>query len=112
MPTYEYACSNCGHHWEAEQRITADPLDTCPQCSQKTAKRQISGGGAFILKGGGWYTDLYSSAGKSAGSSSSSSSSSSGSSTSSSSSSSSDSSSSSSSGSGSGGSSSGGSSST
>ncbi|RYE88467.1 MAG: zinc ribbon domain-containing protein, partial [Myxococcales bacterium] len=65
MPTYEYACSSCGHAWEAEQRITAAALDTCPSCGNKTAKRQISGGGAFILKGGGWYTDLYSSSGSS-----------------------------------------------
>ena len=30
-------------------------------------KRQISLGGGFILKGGGWYADLYSSSGKSSG---------------------------------------------
>jgi putative FmdB family regulatory protein len=61
MPTYEYACSACGNGWEAEQRITADPLECCPKCGRKTAKRQISSGGTFILKGGGWYSDLYSS---------------------------------------------------
>ncbi|MEI7891502.1 MAG: zinc ribbon domain-containing protein [Myxococcales bacterium] len=60
MPTYEYACSSCQHHWEEIQRITADPIDLCPQCTQRTARRQISGG-TFILKGGGWYADLYSS---------------------------------------------------
>jgi putative FmdB family regulatory protein len=60
MPTYEYACSNCGNVWEEVQRITADASDTCPKCGQKTAKRQINGGN-FILKGGGWYADLYSS---------------------------------------------------
>ncbi len=59
MPTYEYKCSSCGHEWEAEQRIVEDPLDTCPACYQKTARRQISAGN-FILKGGGWYADLYS----------------------------------------------------
>ncbi len=66
MPTYEYACSSCGNVWEEVQRITADASDTCPKCGQKTAKRQINGGN-FILKGGGWYADLYSSA-KSGGS--------------------------------------------
>ena len=60
MPTYEYACTACANQWEEIQKISADPLDTCPKCGQKTAKRQISGG-AFILKGGGWYADLYSS---------------------------------------------------
>lgn len=62
MPTYEYACSGCGNQWEEVQKISEDPLDTCPKCSQKTAKRQISGGN-FILKGGGWYADLYASSG-------------------------------------------------
>jgi len=27
MPTYEYACTSCGHAWEAEQRITEAALD-------------------------------------------------------------------------------------
>ena len=61
MPTYPYRCtySRCGHAWEAEQRITEPPLKRCPKCGKNTAKRQISGGGAFILKGGGWYADGY-----------------------------------------------------
>ena len=57
--TYEYVCTACGHAWEAEQSISAEPLKTCPNCHQQTAKRQISGGAGFILKGGGWYADLY-----------------------------------------------------
>jgi putative FmdB family regulatory protein len=61
MPTYEYACSACDNHWEEVQRITAPSTEECPQCHQKTAHRQISAGN-FILKGGGWYSDLYSSA--------------------------------------------------
>ncbi|MCU0690183.1 MAG: zinc ribbon domain-containing protein [Polyangiaceae bacterium] len=63
MPTYEYKCSACNHEWEAEQRIVEAPLDTCPACREKTARRLISGA-SFILKGGGWYADLYSSASK------------------------------------------------
>ncbi len=59
MPTYEYACTACGHQWEQEQRIVEPALDTCPACHQKTAKRLVSAGN-FILKGGGWYADLYS----------------------------------------------------
>ena len=62
MPTYEYACRNCGHQWEAVQRISEDPLKECPNCKQPQAERQISAGGGFILKGGGWYSDLYGSA--------------------------------------------------
>lgn len=61
MPTYEYACASCKNEWEEVQKISAPALEECPACKQKTAKRQISGGN-FILKGGGWYADAYSSA--------------------------------------------------
>jgi len=60
MPTYEYVCTDCSNHWEEVQKISADPLEVCPKCDKSTAKRQISGGN-FILKGGGWYADLYAS---------------------------------------------------
>src|SRR6516162_6903610 len=63
MPTYEYACAECGHQWEEVQRITAPPLEVCPKCSKSSAHRLISGGTNFILKGGGWYSDLYASPG-------------------------------------------------
>ena len=62
MPTYEYACTACGSEWEESQRITAPPLEVCPKCGKASAHRLISAGGGFILKGGGWYSDLYSSA--------------------------------------------------
>ncbi len=61
MPTYEYACTSCAHEWEAEQSIKEAPLTECPSCSNATARRQISRGTGFILKGGGWYSDLYAS---------------------------------------------------
>jgi putative FmdB family regulatory protein len=61
MPTYEYVCASCSNQWEEIQKISDPPIKTCPKCSKKKAKRQISGG-SFILKGGGWYADLYSSA--------------------------------------------------
>lgn len=57
--TYEYLCGGCGHEWEAEQPISAKPLKRCPKCGKNQAKRQISGGTGFVLKGGGWYADLY-----------------------------------------------------
>jgi putative FmdB family regulatory protein len=65
--TYEYVCTSCGHGWEAEQSISAAPLTECPSCHAHSAKRQVSGGAGFILKGGGWYSDLYSSAPKKSG---------------------------------------------
>src|SRR6266487_3982649 len=61
MPTYDYICTSCGNAWELEQRIVEDPIKDCPKCGQATAKRQISSGAGFILKGGGWYADLYAS---------------------------------------------------
>jgi putative FmdB family regulatory protein len=72
MPTYEYACSSCQNEWEFEQSIKDAALTECPRCHQQTARRQISRGTGFILKGGGWYADLYSSTGNKGGSDSSS----------------------------------------
>ncbi len=60
--TYDYVCTACQHVWEAEQRISEDPLKQCPKCRKNTARRQVSGGQGFILKGGGWYADGYGSA--------------------------------------------------
>jgi putative FmdB family regulatory protein len=65
--TYDYVCTACAQVWEAEQRITEAPLTECPHCHAQAAKRQVSGGQGFILKGGGWYSDLYSSAKPGAG---------------------------------------------
>jgi putative FmdB family regulatory protein len=59
MPTYEYACEACGHRWEAEQSIKAEPLKECPACKKDFAKRQISQGN-FILMGGCWSQEGYS----------------------------------------------------
>jgi putative FmdB family regulatory protein len=60
MPTYEYVCTECANQWEEIQKISEPAIEQCPKCAKATAKRQISGG-SFILKGGGWYADLYSS---------------------------------------------------
>jgi putative FmdB family regulatory protein len=60
MPIYEYQCKACGHEFEREQRITEDPIKKCPSCAAPQARRLISRT-SFVLKGGGWYSDLYSS---------------------------------------------------
>jgi putative FmdB family regulatory protein len=63
MPVYEYRCDKCEHEFEREQRITDDPVKTCPECRSRRVKKLISQT-SFVLKGGGWYNDLYSSSKK------------------------------------------------
>lgn len=58
MPIYEYRCPDCGHQFEALQKMSDDPLTDCPACSQHNVKKLISRS-AFLLKGGGWYKDHY-----------------------------------------------------
>ena len=55
---YEYRCSSCGHEFSKEQRITDNPVKTCPSCKRRTAKRMISQC-SFSLKGNGWANDGY-----------------------------------------------------
>ena len=68
MPIYEYSCGACGHEFEASQRITEPPLQTCVRCGSDAANRKVSRP-AFILKGGGCYADGYASTGAKAKSS-------------------------------------------
>ena len=58
MPVYEYQCAKCEHEFERQQRITEDPVKTCPQCKSRRVKKLISQT-SFVLKGGGWYADGY-----------------------------------------------------
>ena len=60
MPTYEYLCEKCEHEFEREQRMSDPPVKTCPACRSRKVTRLISRT-SFVLKGGGWYSDLYSS---------------------------------------------------
>ncbi len=60
MPIYEYACEKCGSEFELERRITDAPVKICPSCKSRKIKRLISRT-SFVLKGGGWYSDLYAS---------------------------------------------------
>jgi len=44
---------------EAFQPITAKALKKCPECSKNALKRLISGGGAILFKGSGFYETDY-----------------------------------------------------
>jgi putative FmdB family regulatory protein len=59
MPTYEYKCKACGNEFEYQQRISDPPKSECEQCGG-TLEKLISRS-SFLLKGSGWYKDLYSS---------------------------------------------------
>lgn len=58
MPVYEYECLQCNKIIEAQQKISDDPLSSCPNCG-KNLKKLISRS-SFHLKGNGWYADGYS----------------------------------------------------
>ncbi len=54
MPIYEYECGNCGHRLDALQKISEQPLRTCPACSADSLRKLISAP-QFRLSGSGWY---------------------------------------------------------
>ena len=62
MPTYGYRCGSCGHQFEIVQRISEEPLTTCPKCQGKLSKMLYPVGISF--KGSGFYTTDYKGAGK------------------------------------------------
>ncbi len=53
MPTYEYACRNCGKHLEVVQSFSDDPLDECPACAGPL--RKVYGQIGIVFKGNGFY---------------------------------------------------------
>jgi putative FmdB family regulatory protein len=53
LPTYEYACTTCGHRLEAVQSFTDDPLSECPECGGPL--RKVYGAVGIVLKGSGFY---------------------------------------------------------
>lgn len=58
MPTYDYECEKCEHHFKKFQRMTDDLVKKCPECGS-TVKRLIGKGGGFIFKGSGFYQTDY-----------------------------------------------------
>lgn len=75
MPTYQYACTECGHSFEQFQSFSEDALTVCPVCDGKL--RKLFNAVGVVFKGSGFYrTDSRSSSSSSTPASSSSSSSS------------------------------------
>ncbi len=53
MPTYQYACTACGHQLEAVQSFADEPLTECPACEGRLRKLFSSVG--IVFKGSGFY---------------------------------------------------------
>lgn len=59
MPTYEYECSACGHHFEHFQSMSDKPIRKCPVCKKMKVDRLIGAGAGIIFKGSGFYETDY-----------------------------------------------------
>ncbi|WP_295789003.1 FmdB family zinc ribbon protein [uncultured Microbacterium sp.] len=69
MPTYSYACKQCGHRFDAVQSFSDAALTECPSCGGEVRKQYGSIGVTF--NGSGFYrTDSRGSSGAAAGGSS------------------------------------------
>jgi len=53
VPTYAYACTACGHAFEAVQSFSDDSLTVCPECDGRLRKVFSSVG--VVFKGSGFY---------------------------------------------------------
>lgn len=53
MPTYQYACTECGERLEVVQKFTDDPLTVCPACQGKL--RKVFSAVGIVFKGSGFY---------------------------------------------------------
>ncbi len=58
MPTYDYKCLSCGYQFEYFQKMTDEPLKTCPKCGGEV-KRLLGTGLPPIFKGSGFYETDY-----------------------------------------------------
>ncbi len=53
MPTYEYLCQACSHRFETWQKMTDEPLTTCPECGSQIRRVLFPTG--IVFKGHGFY---------------------------------------------------------
>ena len=54
MPTYSYACPDCGHAFDIRQSFSDDALTVCPECGATTLRKVIHPVG-IAFKGSGFY---------------------------------------------------------
>jgi putative FmdB family regulatory protein len=65
VPTYQYACTECGEPLEVVQKFSDDTLTECPACGGRL--RKIFSAAAIVFRGSGFYrTDSRSGSGGSA----------------------------------------------
>lgn len=55
MPTYDYLCQTCSHRFETWQKMTDEPLTTCPECGSEL--RRILYPAGIVFKGSGFYVN-------------------------------------------------------
>jgi putative FmdB family regulatory protein len=53
VPTYQYACTECGEQLEMVQRFSDDPLTVCPACEGRL--RKVFSPVGIVFKGSGFY---------------------------------------------------------
>ena len=53
MPTYQYACTECGHAFEQFQSFSDDALTVCPACEGRL--RKVFNAVGVVFKGSGFY---------------------------------------------------------
>ena len=53
MPTYQYACTECGHGFEQFQSFSDDALTECPTCGGRL--RKVFNSVGIVFKGSGFY---------------------------------------------------------
>ena len=53
MPTYQYACTECGHAFEQFQSFSDDALTECPECGGRL--RKLFNAVGVVFKGSGFY---------------------------------------------------------
>lgn len=53
MPTYAYACADCGHAFDIVQSFSDDSLTVCPQCQGRL--RKVFNAVGVVFKGSGFY---------------------------------------------------------